>query len=466
MKSFKLVSASVLALCFASMAHAQTRLYVAGSSAFRGAFDTAVLNILDDGTDGVHPAAQVAFSGSSYTGGSGSVVHGTLKSDHSDTYVYAWWTGSAAGVIDLAQGNVLPNFLLDTTLPAVPALGNPTAFNGPVAVGTDPHKIGLAMTDASTSSVAASIATANAPQGKNYSGDVSSATYVHAGTGGAATNKTVGVVAFKWVVGNHDGVSADAFPVTNITQQQAEQLTISGSRPMSVFTNNPADAADFALFVGRNEDSGTRIIALAEAQDGFGKPAKSYQLDTGAGFVTGPAVGTVAAVRLWLGNTAVNTVPTLKWIAGGHSGYNTGGNVGNALKSVNPFTGLAVTNAPAGFVPATSKAYLLSCMGIADANGVVGAGGLELSYNGVPYSVAAVQNGTYSIWGYEHCVYLSAAGAPSTGGVPTVINGTAEGTVANQIADDLYTTSATTGGAGILFSTMAVSRSDAGAVIN
>jgi len=61
--------------------------------------------------------------------------------------------------------------------------------------------------------------------------------------------------------------------------------------------------------------------------------------------------------------------------------------------------------------------FLLTYLGVSDATTVLpggsGAGAapaVELSFNGVPFSTNAVQQGSYSFWGYEHVLYRSTQG--------------------------------------------------------
>ncbi len=53
-------------------------------------------------------------------------------------------------------------------------------------------------------------------------------------------------------------------------------------------------------------------------------------------------------------------------------------------------------------------------------------GGKALTYNGVPFSVDAVENGQYTFWTYEHAYRLAS------------VTGQAVGTLADGIADEVY----------------------------
>ena len=452
MKSLKLLSAGLLALGLASVCSAQTYIRITGSSAFRAPAQQAILNILT-------PASTaVAYDGSSYLGCSASIVRGNTAATFgalpagSDVIIKTYWTGSAAGVLDVVEGNSLVKFIPDASLPAATVSSSVTgAYTAEAGVAS------ACFTDVAFSEVAQSVATANAPYGATYSGDVIAAALANAGVTAGPVGQ-LGVVPFKWVVGK----SAIATPITNITQQEAAAIVKKGYRPVSSFTGNSADASDFAFFIGRNEDSGTRITTFAESQTGFGQSCLQWQLAID-GNLTSTSLGTaVTGLRLWPGSTSVNTQPNLKWISSGHSGYNTGGNVQNVLKTNNPVTGLTPANTVTGFIPGTSKAWLITCVGISDGNAITAGGGSDVSYCGVPYSIAAVQNGSYPLWGYEHMYYLTA----STIGTQVVIGGSPAADVADAIADEVYNTTVTTSSAGIKLSTMSVTRAGTGKLVN
>ena len=74
----------------------------------------------------------------------------------------------------------------------------------------------------------------------------------------------------------------------------------------------------------------------------------------------------------------------------------------------------------------------------------------ELTYNGVAYTTAAVQNGQYTFWAYEHLAFNTSASAPIQ-------------TFAENLAAQIKDVDAST--SGIILSSMNVSRtSDGGSV--
>ena len=103
---------------------------------------------------------------------------------------------------------------------------------------------------------------------------------------------------------------------------------------------------------------------------------------------------------------------------------------------------------------------------ISDGNAITGAGGTDLTYCGVPYSVAAVQTGQYPLWAYEHLYYLTASSVNANGGAQTIVGGSGVAqNVADAIADKIYSVDATAGSAGVLLSSMSVTRTESGALV-
>ena len=161
------------------------------------------------------------------------------------------------------------------------------------------------------------------------------------------------VIPFKWVKTG----TADLASVTNITNQQARvHYTSGGETKVSLFTGNAADAAKLVYAVGRDSDSGTRITAAAE---------------TGA--------GPFAELTQWTATTAGSGASvTLSNAVEDFVGFASGGGVATILGG----TGL----------------NFIGYVGISDAATAATNGGVELNFNGVPFSVENVKNGSYTYW--------------------------------------------------------------------
>lgn len=178
------------------------------------------------------------------------------------------------------------------------------------------------------------------------------------------SDKIVAVVPFKFIASNGATIS-------NMTPQIFRSVFSTGGAPLSILTGNPADTS-FVIGVGRDIGSGTRATTMAE---------------TGYGIFTAPSqyIITVAG-STWSAGNAVGQTST--------SGYSSGGTLAADLAKASSDGTVAI-----GYV------------GVADF--VVG--DVELKYNGVTYSEAAVYNGTYTFWGYEHLFTPTRVSTATTG---------------------------------------------------
>jgi hypothetical protein len=96
----------------------------------------------------------------------------------------------------------------------------------------------------------------------------------------------------------------------------------------------------------------------------------------------------------------------------GDGGYSSGGDLSN---------GIANTS--------SGNTFFVTYLGLGDATTAIGNGAHALTFNGVPYSQDAVQEGQYTFWGYEHLYYRDS----------TV---TAVRTVADKLALQIFNTDA------------------------
>lgn len=153
----------------------------------------------------------------------------------------------------------------------------------------------------------------------------------------------VGIVPFVFAKNN------SLAGVTNITRDQAVLLmTASGNGGMPASFLGGASANPVYL-IGRDSGSGTRI---------------SVEKD----------IGFIGTPLLWATNGAGVLITT--------NGYSSGGNVRQVV---------------------AGTANTIGYLGLADLASIA-ASATALSYNGVPFSVANVANGSYAIWGYQHLV--------------------------------------------------------------
>jgi hypothetical protein len=119
--------------------------------------------------------------------------------------------------------------------------------------------------------------------------------------------------------------------------------------------------------------------------------------------------------------------------AAGDGGYSSGGDLAAAMKASSPF-------------------IYVTYLGLSDSATAEGGGAVELTYNGIPYSDAAIQNGQYTFWTYEQLDYLPTYGT-------TDANGKA---VADSLTANILTNATALAGVGELLSTVNVTRQQEG----
>jgi hypothetical protein len=180
--------------------------------------------------------------------------------------------------------------------------------------------------------------------------DVQQATTIYSSSPTTLNDLQVAVVPFVFAK-NSDPKSAG---ITNITYQNFNQMAAGGSQSLAVWTGNASDSSTLVYLTGRDTNSGTRLTILAE---------------TGYGTTTGVQQYHVVA-NVW---TA--------WPANGgqSSGKGVYGDITNTA-----------TGSPA-----------IGYVGLADALGD-GSVLTQISFAGVPYTQANVENGPYTYWTYEN----------------------------------------------------------------
>ncbi|CAN5763585.1 hypothetical protein BH11VER1_BH11VER1_29850 [soil metagenome] len=234
-------------------------------------------------------------------------------------------------------------------------------------------------------------------------------------------------------------------PVTNVKPQVFQVIASGGEAPAALFTGSSADRTKGVILCGRDSGSGTRLVTMAETGNGanygaiqweptFGpsgainQTLSSVVVTNGSAAVTHAVVTTFAvagqpvygagipvdavvaaapaptattfslsvpatangtAARLGLRTNVINSAP------GG--GADSGGKVANYVSARTDFPGF-VLSSDNGLSPS----YMLGYLGLADATTAATQGAVECSYNGVTYSDAALQDGSYTLWGYLH----------------------------------------------------------------
>ncbi|MBV8214657.1 MAG: hypothetical protein JOZ08_15715 [Verrucomicrobia bacterium] len=414
MKPLNVLLASFFALATIQTAPAQTVIHITGSTAYRAAVYQAISDILQTGFT-------FGYTGSTASKASQAIYTGTTKSGNISVIIKTSFSGSVGGISTLAKNLTIGTggsftggggWLVDSTPQSTTGTPNAPADYDP-AITAD-----IALADCFQASAPAIYQT---PKLKD---------------------NFVGVVPFVWVATPGQALSDPLnHPVTNVTKAQVKTLLVNNTLILSSLTGDSLDT-EAVQGVGRDEDSGTRIQALACAGIGVETALKQYQpLYNGA---TSPAVpppppGTqITGAGLWPAVT-LNAISYPQ----GDSGYSSGGSLAAAVNVSH--SGSSATYAP----------WFLTYFGINDAASVTT--GTKLAFSGVAYSEPNVEGpgaagftAQYTFWGYEHLFYRTTYSAPGL-------------TVAGLLATDLKTTSASV--SGILLSAMKVSRDKDGGAI-
>lgn len=423
MKSFKpLLSGLITVALVATAARADVTVRLTGSTAFRNATVQGIENIL--GGAGNFKAAYQASSATTNgeQSATNSIYQGSVSGVSGTVTFVCSFAGSAGGVKTLTQNLTLTTWMDTSNLPGTNTVVNVASPTfDPTARTAD-----IAMSDSRQAATPF--------------------------TSPVLTADKVGVITFVWA--KNMGAPTT---ITNMTALLARAL-LAGGAQLSQFSGNSADTT--AVFaVGRDQDSGTRIVAFSDS--GFGALTSPLQ------FRLNSSGGAITTVETYPANTVLGTTYPI-----GTSGYSGGGNVKDALNltgssTANVYDTTAGTVGDPNALIATG-AYFIGYLGTSDAaklatvnfntstgvftaNGVAGTDMQVLSYNGVPFSFTAVQEGQYSMWNYEFLMHRSSL--------------TGDGlTVSNTLRDNIKNTAAAQVGQ-VSLSSMHVSRTIEGGVI-
>ncbi len=429
MTTSKILTAGILAAtALISTASAQTKIYITGSTAFRSVTNTQISAIIAGGpTIASTNATLGSANGVNWTGGN---IGGTAVT------VKAAWTGSAAGIQTVAANganSVQTKFLKDLAT----GTANPDP-NGATPDSPETATPDVCMADnvqASTPFLAGSLV------------GVGPATYQN------LTSFQVGVVAFTWAASN-------GFPSgLSMTKKLAEQQLGAGALPMGAYTgllsDTPTTGAPTPSRVvyasGRNPDSGTRIVTLAESGFGISNFVTQWK-PTSSG-----TNGSISAMALY----PTETINGISTVQDGNSGENSGSTLRGYL--TNDLLAGAYQNGETG------PSYLIAYLGVSDFNSVkTGASGVTkpavaLNWNGVAYSQDAIKYGQYTFWGYEYLMYRPNLGTGAVGSA----NAPVKLTFASNLKTNVLAATSATLNPNVALSDMVVTRSgDGGPVSN
>jgi hypothetical protein len=400
MKSIKksLVLAALLAgVTGVASANTVEYVHIAGAPAYRQD-SIAVIQAVVNG-----------FTGAGETGAYNKVLNPTLHGvDPANASAEQWYipnfgsgvdlvislslTGSTASVESVASGAtaLAQNFIPDAASTAS-LIGSPN--NTGSLTLTEAHVPDFALSDTyqGTTPFNGTIVLRQGTTGTQHN------TY----TFGPLTSTTLAIEPYVWV--GSPGLHAAG--VSNVTTSQLQLLYKNGKLPLSFFTGNNADESKYVYGLSRDPGSGSRLIALAETGVGVTTSIKTYEptvtgasADSLGNFVG----GTIASGTVPLYPSGVIKSTLIYDPNAGDTGYPSFG--------TGDQTGLlaAITATP----PAGE--YFIGYFNPTDAAEAVAAGSEQLTYNGVAYSQAALEEGNYSFWSYEQLLEPSSLTSQAT----------------------------------------------------
>jgi hypothetical protein len=414
MKTLRFLLASAAAAVIAGSASAATVVHITGSTAFRASVVAAIIDQLTSPTG--------AYIGSSISGANQAVITGTSKSHSGDgviTYELAW-SGSISGLQSLTT--------TVTTLPGTTFAANQTwlsaSGNTLSAVTVTTTNSGFTYAISGGTATTTGAATFDAFQGPDAAFSdtfITSTIYskfasnLLSFTSGGMAPSCVGVIPFAWAKGPQgSGVTSGNWNgLTNMTADLASNLLLDGAVPLSMFTGNSADAGVDVVLSGRNNDSGTRFSAVAEAGLAEGAGITQYGFTTNSSSID--SFGFTPALSNGDVGDPYNST----------DGQSSGGTLAGWVKL--PPDANSINTEPNN-LPFIVVAYL----GVSDASTVALAGGTTLSFNGTPANIVfnnaldifngntntfngatntsgseatLIQQGKYAFWEFEHFYY-------------------------------------------------------------
>ncbi len=411
MNTRKILATGILAAAsLVTTASAVTTVYISGSTAFRTAASNAITAVVGSTPVAVDSSVTLA----AYQGANAQTW------SNASYFVQTSWSGSAQGV----QG--VSNRVTARFLPAA-ATSNTAADPRNTSNPADTHIPDICFADCQQSST-------------NFTAN------------SLATNSKVGVVTFIFAASN-------GFPTGQSMTKQAFEYTFTGLGyvPLSTYNGNAtqADAAHSIVYAtGRDPDSGTRITTLAEIGHGVANAVTQWH----------PVINGSHQV------TSLATYPGTATINGYTYTSGTGESSGSTLRA---FLTSTLTAASTGGLPngEAGPSYFVTSLGMSDYPKVVtgavfdtgltgsdatGLPAVPLNFNGVPFSIANIENGSYTFWGYEYAGIStqSAASTYQSGAVNTFytslvsnIQGTATSSLSGNVKEsDMQVTRGSDGG--------------------
>lgn len=390
--STKSILLAVVAALSIASASAQEVIYITGATAFRSAANNTLYSL--------YGSKLYAYSGSTTNDSSAIALYFTncVLTNGATVDLAVTWTGSEGGIQSVASTSTSP-----VRVPFYDKVKISAAAGGALAA-TGPYKLAQPDTDAMLAGTYTSLQKGVVGCSDSYQSSSRFQANRRAQDGRTYQSlvvQAVGVVPYSWIASK--GFTND-FPERNMTYFNAFQAFKTGYLSGNAISGDPADSGISIFTVGRNVDSGTRVIALANLNYGVSRDVIQWQAFASNGLVT---------------NLVYHPAKTLNGIttAAGGGGESSGGTVGNYMTNV--ISPDASLNGEAGLLASSPTNYLIGYVSVADISSARRNNGLTpLKYNGVEgrcYDNASfttldagytnIITGKYPYWGYEFVTY-------------------------------------------------------------
>jgi|GEM_PF-1661076 len=363
--------AAIVCVSASTASAAGSNVYITGSSAFRSALMSYLRSKLTLTRAVFDKSVDTSNLANSVDASSFIVMSGKFNGASTVTTFYLSFTGSVSGVRDLSGpvAQTFPTKPADFDSNASYLLGTASPFGGVKGTTKD-----------SSGNLTSASFTATPDIGFS---DVFQESTVY--TTNTLSDKKVAVLPFVWIT----APGGSAAGITNMTPQIAQTLFKTGTLSLAHFTGASADASKTVYAVGRTDDSGTRLTAMAEV-----------------------GVGVSAGLHQYF---PVNN-PVTSYSDQVNSGYISGSDLSTAMKSVTTAAnGLSVAYVSVGDAESTTNASTLSHNGVAYTTTLSGASSSAADTADIPL----VTQGKYTFWGYEHM--FPRADTALTGDAATVL---------------------------------------------
>jgi len=387
-----LALAALGVVSIASVAQANTVIYLTGSTAARGNIYSAAL--LASG--GIFSGAATVVSTGATSSSSQIVYEGTVSGITGTVDLDCSFSGSEAGIGAVA-GVPLSQTLTSADDPNVPASPGTESFSLPNATPQF-------LTEASGWVTKAALGTGVNPDLTMADTSQAVSRTLPVGATQLVDYGIVAVVPFTWMKGYEASPDAPYNDLNNVTTAELNQAFADGFLlNANLFTGVPADAADGVAIIGRNLGSGTRVNCLLNAaQYGVTVAIQQYAYGTPAQLYPSATPGTLS----FDGSYANATLSPV-----GNDGFDSGGVVQQELNT----DGSGQGSVPIGYVGLSDGKNALAFNSAT--NSGIGGNPIPLPFNGVLEGDLAVENGDYTYWGSEHVLGQHGQAPSSNGGI-------------------------------------------------